>query len=104
MNRPLESLRDVPGAELVLPGMADLAAGRQTLEALLVEIAAPRLRRLGLDVPELSDQEPERRLYRWLDSERPKGVHSRYNALIRRLISFAQALEGRVARERRRHG
>lgn len=104
MTRSVDDLRDLPGAELVLPGLADLAAGRDTVEALLVEIAAPRLRRLGLDVPQQSDEEPERRLYLRLHAERPQGMHARYNALIRRLISFSQALEGRVARERRRTG
>ena len=102
MTRLLEDLRDLPGAELVLPGLADLAAGRDTVEALLVEIAAPRLRRLGLDVPPRDDLEPERRLYLRLHAERPEGVHARYNALIRRLIAFSQALEGRVSRARRR--
>ena len=104
MTRSVDDLGDLPGAELVLPGLADLAAGRDTVEALLVEIAAPRLRRLGLDVPQRSDEEPERRLYLRLHAERPQGMHARYNALIRRLISFSQALEGRVARERRHTG
>ncbi len=102
MSQGLDDLRDLPGAELVLPGMQDLAAGRDTVEALLVEIAAPRLRRLGLAVPLRDDLEPERRLYLRLHAERPEGVHARYNALIRRLIAFSQALEGRVARARRR--
>lgn len=102
MNPTLDDLRDLPGAELVLPGLADLEAGRETVEALLVEIAAPRLRRLGLEVPLRQDLEPERRLYLRLDAERPEGVHARYNALIRRLIAFSQALEGRVSRARRR--
>lgn len=102
MSRVLDDLEDLPGAELVLPGLADLAAGRETVEALLVEIAAPRLRRLGIEVPFRQDLEPERRLYLRLDAERPEGVHARYNALIRRLIAFSQALEGRVSRARRR--
>jgi len=79
----LDELRDLPGAELVLPRLADLVAGRETVEALLVEIAAPRLRRLGLEVPYREDLEPERRLYLRLGAERPEGVHARYNALIR---------------------
>ena len=51
MSHVLDDLESLPGAELVLPGLADLVAGRDTIEALLVEIAAPRLRRLGLEVP-----------------------------------------------------
>ena len=42
---------DLPGAELVEAGLADLVAGTETDEALLVSIAAPRLRALGFDVP-----------------------------------------------------
>lgn len=100
MSDVLDDLEDLPGAELVLPGLADLAAGRETVEALLVEIAAPRLRRLGLEVPFGGDLEPELRLYLRLDAERPEGVHARYNALLRRLIAFSQALEGRISRAR----
>jgi hypothetical protein len=102
VSRALDDLQDLPGAELVLPGLADLAASRDTVEALLVEIAAPRLRRLGIDVPHRDDVEPERRLYLRLDAERSQDVHARYNALLRRLVSFSQALEARVSRERRR--
>ncbi len=97
-----EGLSGLPGAELVLVGLADLAAGCVTTESLLVEIAAPRLKRLGLAVPTRDDPEPERTLYLRLFAEQPVGVHGRYNALIRRLISFSQALEGHVARARRR--
>ena len=102
MSRSPESLRDLPGAELILPGLADLQAGRSTYESLLVEIAAPRLRRLGIEIPQGDEDDPERRLYLRLHAERSQGVHSRYNALIRRVVAFSRALEGRVARERRR--
>lgn len=97
----LADLESLPGAERVLPGLADLLAGRETVEALLVEIAAPRLRRLGLAIPVRDDLEPERRLYALLAAANPNDVHGRYNALLRRLIAFSQALEGRVSRARR---
>jgi hypothetical protein len=41
----------VPGEALVREGLADLKASKETDAALLVSIGAPRLRRLGLDVP-----------------------------------------------------
>ena len=101
MIHALADLESLPGAELVLPGLADLLAGRETIEALLVEIAAPRLRRLGLAIPVRDDLEPERRLCALLSTVNPHDVHARYNALLRRLIAFSQALEGRVSRARR---
>ena len=43
---------DLPGYELVSVGLDDLAAGRETESALLVAMAAPRLRAVGIDVPQ----------------------------------------------------
>lgn len=83
---------ELPGADLVVAGLEDLRAGRVTAEALLVSIGAPRLQRAGIDVPGgLVD--PEHRLYELLASREPNGAHGRYNALIRRLVSFERALE-----------
>lgn len=81
---------DLPGAELVIAGLRDLGAGVESAEALLVSIGAPRLAALGLDVPEpLADA--EHRLYQLLACQDPDGAHSRYNALVRRLVSFERA-------------
>ncbi len=80
----------VPGGDLVRQGLADLRAGIETEAALLVSIGAPRLRRLGFDiVSPLPD--PEHRLYRQLARSAPDAGHSRYNALLRRLVSFERA-------------
>jgi hypothetical protein len=82
----------LPGGDLVATGLEDLAASRETVEALLVSIAAPRLRQRGVPVSDpLPD--PERRLYLRLAQEDPDSAHSRYNALLRRLTSFESALE-----------
>jgi hypothetical protein len=82
----------LPGADLVERGLDDLARGAESIEALLVSIGAPRLHGLGITVAAaLAD--PERRLYDVLASENPDSAHSRYNALIRRLVSFERALE-----------
>ncbi len=70
--------------------MRDLQRGVVSREALLVSIGAPRLRRLGLELPTtLSD--PEHRLYALLRAEHGDAAHGRYNALIRRLVSFERA-------------
>jgi hypothetical protein len=84
----------LPGWELVEPGLADLARGCETECALLVRIGAPRLRGLGIVVPEDPDREtlPEHRLYFLLAAKHGDAAHSRYNALIQRLVSFENAL------------
>jgi hypothetical protein len=56
-----------------------------------VSIGAPRLRRLGVDVPR-AEPSPEHRLYAVLASRHGDAAHSHYNAWIRRLVSFERAL------------
>ena len=87
------ALERLPGGALIEQGLADLASGRESLPALLVAIGAPRLRRLGLDVPSVSVPDPEHRLYLELSRSDPDSAHSRYNALIRTLVSFEHAAE-----------
>jgi hypothetical protein len=83
---------DLPGGDLVRKGLEDLRNGRETAPALLVAIGAPRLRRLGIVVPE-SVEDPEHRLYALLVRIEGDAAHSRFNALIRRLVSFERAAE-----------
>ena len=70
------------------------------IPACLVGIAQPRLRRTGLitGVVASSFPEPERQLYRLLRQE-GGDAYSRYNALIRELVSFEQALDRRRSKE-----
>lgn len=81
----------LPGAELVREGIEDLRRRRRTVPAWLVSIGAPRLRRAGLDVPEALP-EPEHGLYEALSRDDADAAHARYNALLRRLVSFERAL------------
>lgn len=83
-------LESLPGADLIERGLSDLNAGRESVAALLVSIGSPRLAQLGLVVPSPLSQ-PERRLYGHLHSENPDTAHGRYNALVRRLVSFERA-------------
>ena len=83
---------DLPGGDLVATGLDDLRRGLESIPALLVSIGAPRLQRLGYAIPAPVD-DPERRLYVLLARDGPAGAHSRYNALIRRLVSFERAAE-----------
>jgi len=87
---------DLPGHDLVSAGLTDLGAGRETEAALLVAMAAPRLRALGYDVPSGGGRRPSHRLYELL-SETGAGAHGRYNALVRRMASFARAAEHAAA-------
>ena len=82
----------LPGRELIERGLADLAAEEESVEALLVSIGAPRLRALGLSVPRCIPG-AERRLYDKLAAEDSGSAHSRYNALVRRLVSYERAAE-----------
>jgi len=81
----------LPGADLVERGIADLSHERESIEALLVSIGAPRLAVAGIAVPNPIPS-PEHRLYARLAVEKANGAHSAYNALIRRLVSFERAL------------
>ena len=86
-------LTGLPGAELIEKGLFDLTRGVTSIEALLVAIGRPRLSRLGLEVPSHPHSEPEHTLYHLLAATDPDSAHSRYNALIRRLVSFERAAE-----------
>jgi hypothetical protein len=81
----------LPGEELVEVGLRDLANGVESIEALLVASAAPRLRSLGVAVPE-SLERPELRLYALLERTHGDGAHSKYNGLMRRMVSYQRAL------------
>ena len=83
----------LPGNDLIEAGVLDLREGRETIAALLVAIGSPRLRRLGLELPDLLPESPEHRLYELLARDGSDSAHTRYNALIRRLVSFERAAE-----------
>ncbi len=83
----------LPGGTLVRQGLEDLAVGRESDASLLVLVGAPRLRRLGIHVPPAVDLRIEHRLYERLARAEPAAAHSRYNALIRALVSFERAAE-----------
>ena len=87
----------LPGEELVAAGIRALARGERSVEALLVAVGAPRLRALGVRVPGVgaSIPHPELALYHALGRHFPDDTHARYNALVRRLVSYERELERR---------
>ena len=88
------NLNEVPGAEIILPGLSDLRSGEsKTIGALLAAIASTRLTEAGLDIPKNHlAPEPELTLYALLQDER-EDAYIYYNALLNQLNSFCNALE-----------
>ena len=81
----------LPGGEMVDKGLSDLAASIETVESLLVSLAAPRLAREGVPVPRRTFPDAENRLYRLLEKADDDLAHARYLALQRQMVSFADA-------------
>ena len=82
----------LPGEELVRRGLADLQAGHRTVPAYLVQVARARLSRAGLICAAEGNTDAELQLYRLLREE-GGDAYSRYNALMRELVSFENALD-----------
>jgi len=82
----------VPGAELIRQGLSDRDSAQESIPALLVSIGAARLARCGIVVARPLP-EPEARLYQLLELTLGDGAHSKYNALLRRLLKFERGIE-----------
>jgi hypothetical protein len=90
---PEQELDKLPGAEIVLPGIEDLKAGRETINALAVSAAATRLGVRDL-VGDVTNKEPAaHRLYSRLSSEFGDAAYSQYKAMLARVASFARAAD-----------
>ena len=78
----------------MLPGIADLKAGNMSIDALAVQSAGARLRALGLEAGGAKGEIPAaHQLYERLHRDLGDAAHSRYNAILGRVTSFAQAAE-----------
>lgn len=92
----MELLSGLPCAERVIEGLRDFHEKRHTISACLVRMARRRLIRAGLmETSPRHDIEAELDLYSLLSHE-GNLAHSRYNSLIRELISFEHALDHRL--------
>ena len=91
----------LPGADAIRAGLDDLAAGRESVESLLVQIGAPRLNWLGIVLPAKPAPDADRRLYQLLGARHGNEAHSQFNSLIRLLVSFERALEQRLGARQR---
>ena len=86
-----------PGGDLIEQGLRDLAASKETELSLLVLVAEPRLRWLGIPFPAITiavSRPVEHQLYGLLETKYGDDAYARYNSLLRRVSSFARALEG----------
>ncbi len=89
----------LPGEDLVTQGLKDLKEGRESEASLLLLVAGPRLRSLGIAVPARTSPRPfEHLLYELIEDRLGKGAHSYYNSLIRRIVSYARALSNELSR------
>jgi hypothetical protein len=84
----------LPGGETIDAGLAALAADEESVESLLVSLAAPRLKREGVPLPENAFPDADVRLYRLLERGDPALAHARYLAYLRQIASFADACSG----------
>jgi hypothetical protein len=94
----------LPGAELVRQGLDDLSQAKRTEAALLLLIARPRLQALGVPITNMEcpgSQPVEHELYELIEGKIGPAAHSHYNSLIRRIVSFAHALERETGPGRR---
>ena len=84
---------NLPGADLIEAGIAALDRGERTIEALLVALAAERLREIGLTIPQAADYITAPNLALYAAVRHAGGDHFEYNALLGRLSSFADTAE-----------
>ncbi len=92
----MPELTGLPAADRIERGLRALARGERSADALLVAIAAQRLRGLGFELP--SDiqlpRDPELALYRTLGST-SEDPFSAYRAALAELDSFLAGCERR---------
>jgi hypothetical protein len=103
MSALARSLEGLPGAELVLRGLDDLAHARESPEAALIEVAPTRLRSLGVPVPQAATApgDAELRLYARLGARHPdRDPYVLYCAWLDQLESFLSALSQLAAPDR----
>ena len=94
-----ELCEGLPGAKRILQGLSDFHAGRHSIPACLVRMARPRLIRAQImDASMPGDDGAELELYQLIASAEGPRAFSRYNALVRELVSFEHSLDHRLSR------
>jgi hypothetical protein len=89
----------LPGSEILTKGLKDLQEGVQSVDALLVLVAAPRLTLWNTNPPiQFPVRVPEHDLFRRLSVEHGQEAYRHYRSLLRRLVSLENALESQATR------
>lgn len=89
----------LPGWEVVDAGLRDLANGvLSSVNALAVTEVRPKLRFLGVPVPDTAQHTLKTRmtLYRMMEQQHGDMAHARFCALLERVDSFCDALASRA--------
>lgn len=84
--------KNLPGGDIILPGFDDLESNKETIASLLISIASQNIMRAGVQVSRVIP-DPEIKLYQILCDEFGNRAHSKFNSLIRLLISFEKSLK-----------
>lgn len=89
-NLPHTINPNLPGSEIVVKGMSDLGRNLVTIESLALLICRPEMLRIGIYFPDMSSisRPRELELYTLIENESGRDSHTRYNAILRRLVSF----------------
>ena len=96
-------LTNLPGEELIRPGLSEFTKGETTIGSCLVRIIAPALTEAGLlsHMPEISLREADEiTLYRIL-RRTTEDAYSLYNSYLRRVDLFQSALYQRMRQQQR---
>ncbi|HLB59729.1 MAG TPA: hypothetical protein VJL87_06585 [Bdellovibrionota bacterium] len=89
----------IPGWEIVDSGLRDLVNGNlSSVNALAIAEARPRLRFLGVPVPDVSSQISDSRtlLYHNMEKEHGDMAYTRFCSLLERVNSFCDALSSNM--------
>ncbi len=89
---PKDKVGLLPAEDLIRKGLEQLLQGEISTASLLVSIGAGRLRKAGMDIAH-AFPDADLRLYQLLSESFGDEAHSQYNALVRQLVSFEQALD-----------
>lgn len=93
-----ELISGLPGNDIIKDGLRDYRENRHTMASCLVRMARRRLVGAGLmEASQQHDMDAALDLYQLLSHE-GNQAHSRYNSLVRQLISFEHALDHRLTR------
>jgi 2-phospho-L-lactate guanylyltransferase (CobY/MobA/RfbA family) len=96
MNAQMELIDGLPGVDIIRNGLRDYNENQHTIASCLVRMARRRLVNAKLMEPTTQhDIDAELDLYQLLSHE-GNQAHSRYNSLVRQLVSFEHALDHRL--------